>query len=189
MPAPGPGDRIVVVGAGVVGLLVASLAARLPGAEVTAVDVDESREPIVEALGARFARARAAPRAMPTSSSTPAPAPAGLDTAIDCAGLEGTIVEMSWYGDKPVSVDLGGAFHSRRLKLVSSQVGQVSAEPPPALGLSPPRRGCRALLAHAGARCAGRRGDRLRGCAARAAAHPWRRARTVSPRSSAIPQA
>ena len=33
---------------------------------------------------------------------------------------------MSWYGDKPVQVDLGGAFHSRRLKLVSSQVGHVS---------------------------------------------------------------
>ena len=52
---------------------------------------------------------------------------AGLNTAINCAGFEGTILEMSWYGDKPVQVDLGGAFHSRRLKLVSSQVGHVSA--------------------------------------------------------------
>jgi hypothetical protein len=51
---------------------------------------------------------------------------AGLDTAIGCAGLEGTIVEMSWYGDRPVEVGLGGAFHSRRLRLISSQVGQVS---------------------------------------------------------------
>jgi threonine dehydrogenase-like Zn-dependent dehydrogenase len=51
---------------------------------------------------------------------------AGLRTAIACAGLEATIVEMSWYGDRPVEVRLGGAFHSRRLKLVSSQVGQVS---------------------------------------------------------------
>ena len=51
---------------------------------------------------------------------------AGLDTAIACAGLEATVVEMSWYGDKPVEVELGGAFHSRRLKLVSSQVGHVS---------------------------------------------------------------
>ena len=71
--APGPGDRIVVVGAGVVGLLVASLAARLPGAEVTAVDVDESRRPIVESLGARFARPAAGAAATPTSCSTPAP--------------------------------------------------------------------------------------------------------------------
>jgi threonine dehydrogenase-like Zn-dependent dehydrogenase len=51
---------------------------------------------------------------------------AGLATAINSSGFEGTIVEMSWYGDKPVQVDLGGAFHSRRLKLVSSQVGHVA---------------------------------------------------------------
>ncbi len=122
----GPGDRIVVVGAGVVGLLVTSLAARLPGAEVTAVDVDESRRPVVEALGGRFARPEQAPQDADIVFHASATA-AGLNTAIKCAGLEGTIVEMSWYGDKAVSVDLGGAFHSRRLKLVSSQVGQVAA--------------------------------------------------------------
>ena len=121
----GPGDRIVVVGAGVVGLLVTSLAARLPGAEVTAVDVDESRRPVVEALGGRFARPEQAPQDADIVFHASATA-AGLNTAIKCAGLEGTIVEMSWYGDKPVSVDLGGAFHSRRLRLVSSQVGQVA---------------------------------------------------------------
>jgi threonine dehydrogenase-like Zn-dependent dehydrogenase len=122
----GPGDRIAVVGAGVVGLLVTSLAARLPGAEVTAIDVDESRRPVVEALGGRFARAEQAPQDADIVFHASASA-AGLDTAIKCAGLEGTIVEMSWYGEKAVSVDLGGAFHSRRLKLVSSQVGLVAA--------------------------------------------------------------
>jgi len=121
----GPGDRIAVVGAGVVGLLVTSLAARLPGAEVTAVDVDESRRPVVEALGGRFSRPEQAPQDADIVFHASASA-AGLDTAIKCAGLEGTIVEMSWYGDKAVSVELGGAFHSRRLKLVSSQVGQVA---------------------------------------------------------------
>ena len=122
----GPGDRIVVVGAGVVGLLVTSLAARLPGAEVTAVDVDESRKPVVEALGARFARSDAAAQDADIVFHASASA-AGLDAAINCTGFEGTIVEMSWYGDKPVQVNLGGAFHSRRLKLVSSQVGYVAA--------------------------------------------------------------
>ena len=121
----GPGDRIVVVGAGVVGLLVTSLAARLPGAEVTAVDVDGNRRPVVEALGGRFARPDAPPRDADVVFHASASA-AGLDAAINCAGLEGTIVEMSWYGDKPVQVNLGGAFHSRRLKLVSSQVGHVA---------------------------------------------------------------
>jgi threonine dehydrogenase-like Zn-dependent dehydrogenase len=121
----GPGDRIVVVGAGIVGLLVASLAARLPGAVVTAVDVDAGRRSIVEALGAAFAEPGAAPPDADVVFHTSASA-AGLATAIACAGLEATIVELSWYGDRPVAAGLGGAFHSRRLKLVSSQVGQIS---------------------------------------------------------------
>lgn len=122
----GPGDRIVVVGAGVVGLLVTSLAAQLPGAEVTTVDVDEARRPIVEALGVGFARPEQAPGDADLVFHASATA-AGLATAINSAGFEGTIVEMSWYGDKPVQVDLGGAFHSRRLRIVSSQVGHVAA--------------------------------------------------------------
>ncbi len=122
----GPGDRIVVVGAGVVGLLVAALAARLPGADVTSVDVDETRRSIALSLGAKFAQPQEAPGDADIVFHASAAA-AGLDTAIRCVGFEGTIVEMSWYGDKPVQVGLGGAFHSRRLKLVSSQVGHVSA--------------------------------------------------------------
>ncbi len=122
----GPGDRIVVVGAGVVGLLVAALAARLPGADVTSVDVDETRRSIALSLGAKFAQPQEAPGDADIVFHASATA-AGLDSAIRCAGFEGTIVEMSWYGDKPVQVGLGGAFHSRRLKLVSSQVGHVSA--------------------------------------------------------------
>jgi len=122
----GPGDRIVVVGAGVVGLLVASLASRLPGAVVTAVDVDDSRRAIAESLGAGFARPEHAPEDADVVFHTSASS-GGLNTAIQCAGLEGTIVEMSWYGDKPVQADLGGAFHSRRLQLLSSQVGRLPA--------------------------------------------------------------
>jgi 2-desacetyl-2-hydroxyethyl bacteriochlorophyllide A dehydrogenase len=121
----GPCDRIVVVGAGVVGLLVAALAARLPGAEVTSVDVDETRRPVAQSLGARFALPTEAPADADLVFHASATA-AGLATAINCAGFEGTIVEMSWYGDKPVQVDLGGAFHSRRLRLVASQVGHVA---------------------------------------------------------------
>jgi NADPH:quinone reductase-like Zn-dependent oxidoreductase len=122
----GPGDRIVVVGAGVVGLLVTALAARLPGAAVTAIDPEQDRQPLAEALGAGFARPEHVPGDADVVFHTSATA-AGLDTAIKCAGFEATIVEMSWYGDKPVSVHLGGAFHSQRLRLVSSQVGAVAA--------------------------------------------------------------
>jgi len=121
----GLGDRIVVVGAGVVGLLVASLAAGLPGATVTVVDVEAGRRPLVEALGAQFAAPDAAPAEADVVFHASATA-AGLNTAIGCAGLEAAVVEMSWYGDRPVEVGLGGAFHSRRLRLVSSQVGRVS---------------------------------------------------------------
>lgn len=127
------GDRIVVVGAGIVGLMVAAVCARLPGADVTVIDVLPDRAEIVAALGARFASPSTTTTA---ASSLPIDAdvafhtsanPAGLDTAIGCLGLEGTVVELSWYGTKPVAVTLGGAFHSRRLKIVSSQVGHVSA--------------------------------------------------------------
>jgi threonine dehydrogenase-like Zn-dependent dehydrogenase len=52
---------------------------------------------------------------------------AGLNAAINCAAFEGKIIEMSWYGDRPVTIDLGGAFHSRRLRLISSQVGHIAA--------------------------------------------------------------
>jgi threonine dehydrogenase-like Zn-dependent dehydrogenase len=129
----GPGDRIVVVGAGVVGLLVASLAARLPAAAVTVVDVVAERRIPAEALGAHFAAPDAAPVEADVVFHASASA-AGLDTAIASAGLEATVVEMSWYGDKPVVVGLGGAFHSRRLRLVSSQVGLVSRSRRPRWG-------------------------------------------------------
>lgn len=126
----GPGDRVGVVGAGVVGLMVAHLAARIPGTQVTVYDVDESRRALVEALGATFSPPsrgdgleEGADADIVFHASVSA---AGLNTAIGLAGMEGTVVELSWYGDKSVSVGLGDAFHSRRLKLVSSQVGQVS---------------------------------------------------------------
>ena len=122
----GPADRIVVVGGGIVGLMIAGLAARMPGADVTLVDVAIERKVLVENFGARFASPNSAPKEADVVFHASVTA-AGLATAIGCAGMEGTIVEMSWYGDNAIAVPLGGAFHSRRLRLISSQVGQVSA--------------------------------------------------------------
>ncbi|MBX9927152.1 MAG: zinc-binding alcohol dehydrogenase [Hyphomicrobiaceae bacterium] len=133
-----PGDRIVIVGAGIVGLMVAAVCTRLPGADVTVADVAPERRTIVEALGARFALLGGGPLATTTPDFNPnghdadvvfhtSANPAGLAVALSCAGTEATVVEMSWYGNKPVDVPLGGAFHSRRLRLISSQVGLVSA--------------------------------------------------------------
>jgi threonine dehydrogenase-like Zn-dependent dehydrogenase len=120
-----PGDRIVIIGSGIVGLLVAALAARLPGAEVTAVDVDSARGPIAARLGVAFADPSSAPRGADLVIHTSA-TEAGLSLALECAGDEATIVEASWHGENACKVSLGGAFHSRRLKLISSQVGDIA---------------------------------------------------------------
>ena len=123
--APGPADRIAIVGAGVVGCLCAWLAARLPGAEVTLIDIDKRRAAVAAALGARFAPPEAAPEDCDLVMHASASA-AGLATALRLAGVEATVLELSWYGAGDVAVPLGGTFHSRRLRLKSSQVGQVA---------------------------------------------------------------
>jgi NADPH:quinone reductase-like Zn-dependent oxidoreductase len=123
--APGPADRIAVIGAGVVGALAAFLCARLPGAEVTLVDIDAGRAALARALRVGFAL----PADGPTECDLVFHASgvgAGLATALALAGDEARIIDMSWYGTGDVTVPLGGAFHSRRLTLLSSQVGRVA---------------------------------------------------------------
>ena len=122
---PRIGDRIAVVGAGVVGALIAALSARIPGADVKLVDIDPRRADLARALGCRFALpAQAAGDADLVFHASGAAA--GLATALGLAGFEATVVELSWYGDQPVVVPLGAAFHSRRLRMISSQVGSVA---------------------------------------------------------------
>jgi NADPH:quinone reductase-like Zn-dependent oxidoreductase len=117
--------RIAVVGAGVLGLLVARLCSKLPGVAVTVVDIEPARAEVARKLGVAFATPAAAPLECDLVVHTSA-SEAGLATALRLAGNEATVLELSWYGAKDVKVPLGGAFHSRRLKLVSSQVGQVA---------------------------------------------------------------
>ena len=124
--AAGPADRIAVVGGGVVGLLVAFLCGHLPGAAVTLVDINVARENIAHRLGVKFATPDQAPTECDLVIHCSG-APQGLVTALSLAGEEATVLEMSWYGDQPVTVNLGAAFHSRQLRLQSSQVGHVSA--------------------------------------------------------------
>jgi len=123
--APGPSGRITVVGAGVVGALVGLLCARIEGAEVTLIDIDPARDALARALNLKFATPDAAPVDCDFVFHASAAA-AGLATALDIAGDEATIIELSWYGAGTVAVPLGGAFHSRRLKIISSQVGRVA---------------------------------------------------------------
>jgi threonine dehydrogenase-like Zn-dependent dehydrogenase len=122
---PGPADRIAIVGAGVVGALVAFLCGRLAGAEVTLVDINPARAEMARKLGVDFAKPEAAPVDCDLVIHASGTAE-GLSTALALAGEEATVLELSWYGEGQVAVPLGGAFHSRRLRLISSQVGQVA---------------------------------------------------------------
>ena len=127
----GPGDRVVVVGGGLVGLLIAYIAARLPGADVTLVDLDPAREEIAKAFGASFLTPTAFHDAYPQGADADivfhaSASHQGLALALSAGGLEARIVEMSWYGEGDTATPLGGAFHSRRLHLISSQVGQIA---------------------------------------------------------------
>jgi NADPH:quinone reductase-like Zn-dependent oxidoreductase len=123
--SPSPADRIAIVGAGVIGALVAYLCSRLPGVEATLVDIEPSRALLARTLGVEFAAPADAPRDCDLVIHASATS-AGLATAIGLAGEEAIILELSWYGAGKVLAPLGGAFHSRRLRLVSSQVGRVA---------------------------------------------------------------
>ncbi len=121
----GPADRVAIVGGGTVGALVAFLCGNIPGTDVTLVDINPARGELAEKLGVRFAKAETAKGDCDIVFHTSGSA-AGLATAIALAGEEATVLEMSWYGDVSVAASLGGAFHSRRLRLISSQVGQIA---------------------------------------------------------------
>ncbi|KUO14391.1 zinc-dependent alcohol dehydrogenase [Streptomyces dysideae] len=123
--APLVGDRIAVVGGGMVGCSVAALLARFPGVRVQLVDADRARAKVAEALGVAFAlpgEALGGCDLVVHASATEQ----GLARSLELLTAEGTVVELSWYGDRRVSLPLGEAFHSRRLVIRSSQVGTVS---------------------------------------------------------------
>ncbi len=122
---PHVGDRITIIGAGTVGMLTAWLASRLPECAVQLVDINPQRAVVARAMGVPFSTPQAAAGdadvVIHASGS-----PSGLELALNLAATEATIVEMSWFGDQVVSLPLGGAFHSKRLTLASSQVGRIA---------------------------------------------------------------
>jgi threonine dehydrogenase-like Zn-dependent dehydrogenase len=123
---PRIGERIGIVGAGTVGCLVAWLAARIAGTEVELIDIDERKAAAAAALGVAFRTPAAATRELDLVVHASGSA-TGLATALELAGFEATVLELSWYGASSPAVPLGGAFHSRRLTLKSSQVGAIAA--------------------------------------------------------------
>ncbi|MFF9132410.1 zinc-binding alcohol dehydrogenase [Streptomyces sp. NPDC014806] len=123
--APLVGDRVAVVGGGMVGCSVAALLARFPGVRVQLVDTDPARARTAEALGVGFAAPEDALGGCDLVIHASA-TEQGLARALQLLAAEGTVVELSWYGDRRVSLPLGEAFHSRRLTIRGSQVGTVS---------------------------------------------------------------
>jgi threonine dehydrogenase-like Zn-dependent dehydrogenase len=127
--APRVGDRVAVVGAGMVGCCVARLLTRIPGTDVTLVDVDPTRAQVADSLGLGFAQPaglRQAPADHDLVVHTSATG-AGLQLSLDLLAAEGTVLDLSWYGDSRVELSLGGSFHSSRLQIRASQVGSVAA--------------------------------------------------------------
>jgi len=123
--APLIGDRITVVGAGMVGCCVAGVLARFPGATVQLVDVNPARVGVATALGVEFAAPPEAAGARDLVIHASATS-AGLALSLELLAPEGTVIELSWYGDREVTLPLGGSFHSGRLSIRSSQVGTLS---------------------------------------------------------------
>ncbi|MEU1686947.1 dehydrogenase [Micromonospora sp. NPDC005707] len=123
--APLVGDRVTVVGGGMVGCCVAAVLARFPGVRIELVDADPARAGVAAALGVDFALPAdaAGDRDLVVHASATAE---GLQRALELLRPERTVLELSWYGDRPVTLALGGAFHSKRLGIRSSQVGTVS---------------------------------------------------------------
>lgn len=127
---PLPGERISVIGAGVVGALVAYLCQRVIGTDVQLVDTNPQRQTLAEALNVAFALPDNAQLDQDLVIHASGHSE-GLNTAFSLAGMEGRIIEMSWYGEGSVPVSLGGAFHSQRLTLRASQVGRLPTHQQP----------------------------------------------------------
>jgi threonine dehydrogenase-like Zn-dependent dehydrogenase len=123
--APLIGDRVTVVGAGMVGCCVARLLRRFPAVQVTLVDVDPGRADVASALGVDFALPDDAAdgRDLVVHASATS---AGLQRSLELLAPEATVIDLSWYGDTEVQLSLGGTFHARRLGIRSSQVGTLS---------------------------------------------------------------
>ncbi|UXZ53253.1 zinc-binding alcohol dehydrogenase [Halomonas sp. 7T] len=120
------GERLCVVGAGVVGALVAYLCAQIPGVDVRLIDINPEREALAAQLGVSFCT----PDEAPVDQDCVIHAsghPQGLRLGMGLLGNEGRLIEMSWFGKGDVALPLGGAFHSQRLTLKASQVGQLPA--------------------------------------------------------------
>ncbi|HWL66926.1 MAG TPA: zinc-binding alcohol dehydrogenase [Geminicoccus sp.] len=118
-----PGMRVLVLGAGVLGCLFARIARQMPGVEIFLADRDPRRRALADAMDVPFADAPVTGCDLVVEATG---RPEALEPAISACGREAALLVLSWYGEHTAPVALGGAFHSQRLRLVSSQVGTVA---------------------------------------------------------------
>jgi NADPH:quinone reductase-like Zn-dependent oxidoreductase len=124
--APRIGDRVAVVGAGMIGCAAAALLRSFPLQRLQLVDVDMARRPVAAALDVDLVDPATAAEGCDVVVHASA-SPAGLRRSLELLDDEGEVIELSWYGAHDVSVPLGSVFHPRRLTIRASQVGQVAA--------------------------------------------------------------
>jgi 2-desacetyl-2-hydroxyethyl bacteriochlorophyllide A dehydrogenase len=134
--APRLGERVVVIGQGVVGLLITRLARRAGASLIVTSDLYEKRRVLSRSAGADIAidpssedlRERVSALTGGLGADVVIEAsgePRALDGAIKAAAHEGRVVVVSWYGTKRADLALGGDFHRKRLTLKSSQVSNL----------------------------------------------------------------
>ncbi len=121
------GDRVLITGLGVIGLLIAHLAAHAGAVEIVAVDPDPNRRALALALGATAAIAEPDPAVVAECdvSIEVSGSPRALAALVEHAGLEASVIVASWYGSSVAALALGGRFHPHRVTLRSSQVGRI----------------------------------------------------------------
>ena len=125
----GDRERVVVIGGGAIGLLLAFVLSRVANATVVLADIDASRRRFASALpwiGDVVAPDGVEPGRFAVAFHTSATSD-GLQLAIDAVGFEGRVIELSWYGSKPVTVRLGESFHHQRKRITASQVATIAA--------------------------------------------------------------
>ncbi len=120
-----PGERVGVVGFGIIGALVAVVARKIPGCEITVFETDQNRVDLAHKLGFTTHRIHSCDVTFHCSATSP-----GLQAAIDSVGQNGRVIELSWYGNQSVDIALGGDFHTKRKKIISSQVGKIAGHVP-----------------------------------------------------------
>jgi 2-desacetyl-2-hydroxyethyl bacteriochlorophyllide A dehydrogenase len=125
--APRLGERVAVFGQGVVGLLITQLLRRTGVSQIVVVEPVAQRRDLALALGADVALESGGSISDVDLAIEVSGNAAALDAALNSVAFGGTVVVASWYGTKTVPLMLGGAFHRRRLRIVSSQVSTIDA--------------------------------------------------------------